>query len=70
MSGTRSSNKSFAKLIRAAVRQGWTHGRTGKGHHRLTSPNGNVVYMSSSPRCESEVYKKILCRLKKEGFTG
>ncbi|MEE9219156.1 MAG: hypothetical protein V3U98_08815 [Acidobacteriota bacterium] len=68
MTRTRSSNKSFTKLIRAAVRQGWTHDRTGKGHHRLRSPDGDVVYMSCSPRDEDECAKKILTRLQKFGF--
>lgn len=67
---TRGSSKEAGKLIRQAEQQGWAHSRTSKSHHKLTSPGGASVIMSSTPRHPEECIKKTRCLLRKHGFVG
>lgn len=45
--------KEITQLAREAVRKGWRAERTGGGHMKLTSPTGQVVLCSSTPRTSS-----------------
>jgi predicted RNA binding protein YcfA (HicA-like mRNA interferase family) len=39
------------RLIRELRRQGWAVQNTGSGHHKLTHPSGEFMFLPHSPSC-------------------
>lgn len=59
--------KDYRRLVRAAEDAGWTLSLTGKGHPKLTSPDGSYATPIPSSSGARALHKSITLRLRSHG---
>lgn len=58
----------YRKVARAALDAGWTISRSGNGHTKLRSPDGQTIMpLPGSGRVANGLYKSIVSQLRKAG---
>lgn len=59
--------KCIRRLVKAARAQGWEVKMTGGGHLRFSSPDGSIVFTSSTPSCPRAA-KNCRAELRRKGL--
>ena len=60
--------KDYRAMVRAAMDQGWTFSISGKGHAKLTSPDGQYSTPIPGTSGAAPLRKAIRIRLVRHGF--
>lgn len=63
----RKDHGQMRKVYKALKDQGWTWETTGGGHLKFTSPEGEIVFASATPR-SARSFKDFVCDLRRRGL--
>jgi hypothetical protein len=59
--------RDYRPMARAAIVAGWTITRSGNGHTKLRSPDGQTIPLPGSGRVALGLYKHITAQVRKAG---